>query len=202
MTFCPVFLGNTLFYTDTAENGEQGWKSRNLYVLPNRDGLIFMQYRGLFTNSFAFVNREAPVFAQNNRLLSETNFTQLEGETATKWNGNTNFPNTVMSWPVPLAAQEYAMDHNIFYIGKNYAGQFVVPARGGYIQLFGKRDFLLAELVDITAKKLQAEAREQALWERYRNILGGKETSAGRIRDPEQRMENARKMLNYLNNGR
>jgi hypothetical protein len=51
----------------------------------------------MFTNSFAFMNRGEPLFAQNNRLMEETNFVQLEGEAATKWSGNTNLPDAVMS---------------------------------------------------------------------------------------------------------
>ncbi len=59
--------------------GNQSWKSANLYALPNRDWLVFTQYFSLFTNSFVFVNHEAPVFAQDNRMLNELDFAQLEG---------------------------------------------------------------------------------------------------------------------------
>jgi hypothetical protein len=159
--------------------------------------LLFLEYRRVFTSSFAFLNQEAPVFVQNNRMLRENDFAELEGEAAKKWTGNTNVPDMLMSWHVPNAEITVEDDRNILYCGRNYTGQ-LVRSRGGFVQLFGRSDFLLAELMNLTAMAINSEARERAFWDRYRQILGGPETSSERL-GPERRIENARQLLEYIN---
>jgi hypothetical protein len=198
LVFCPVF-GDIMLYKSVTESGDQAWKRLNLYELENRDALITLEYRKVFTNAFFFLNRERPVFAQNNKMLRPEDLDTTEGEAGAKWLGNTNVPDALLSWPIPGIPE--GCPRNLLYVGKNYIGQLARGDHGGYIELFGVSDFVLPELLRLTAEQMKREAAERGYWDHYRQIMGGAETSAGRL-GPQQRMENARKLLEYLNNGR
>lgn len=197
--FCPVFNGNTLFYRSAGE--QQTWKSVNLLELENAATLVQLEYRKIFTNTFALMNQQPPLLTQNHRLLRKDEFNALEGAVSLKWQGNTNLPDVVLSWPLSGVAKDVEGDKNLFYVGQNYSGQLVLPASGGYAMLFGKSEFLVPELLEITSKKVRSEAGERAYWDRYIQITTGKSGAANRL-SPEQRIENARRLLDYLNTGR